>query len=151
MKIGHGDLIHGCGLQAVGMVEVPVLGDQHLVEIDNGTELHRIIGHGEVAVVAESAQLEIVAALQAMGSLPDKQGKILLSSHYLVKISNIKIFNMYEHVRVFFSGEKRSDRSLQKEGVQCNRTRNSYRRKGVGTSDWMGREQKRCTLQCQRP
>lgn len=43
-------------------------------------------------------------------------------------------------------GEKRSDKSLQKEGGQRNRTRNSYRRKSVGTSDWMGRERKRFTL-----
>lgn len=76
LKIGHGDLIHGCGLQDVGTLELPVTGVQHLPEIDNGMELHRIIGHGEMEVVAESAQLEIVAALQVMGSLPDKQGKL---------------------------------------------------------------------------
>lgn len=57
------------------MLGLPALGDQHQQEIDNGMELHRTIVHGEMAVVAESAQLEIVAALQAMGSLQDKQGK----------------------------------------------------------------------------
>lgn len=46
----------------------------------------------------------------------------------------------------FFLGEKRSDKSLQKEGGQCIRTRNSYRRKGDGTNDWMWRERKRCSL-----
>lgn len=56
------------------MLELPALGEQHLLETDNGMELHRTIGHGGMSVVAESAQLEIVAALQAMGSLQDKQG-----------------------------------------------------------------------------
>jgi len=57
------------------MLGLPVLGEQRLQEIDNGMELHQTIGHGEMGAVAESAQLEIVAALQAMGSLQDKQGK----------------------------------------------------------------------------
>lgn len=79
-------------MQAVGMAGLPALGQQHRPEIDNGMESHRTIGHGEMeVVVAESAQLEIVAALQTMGSLQDKQGEF----------SNVKLDYVFVIYRTF--------------------------------------------------
>jgi len=70
----------------------------------------------------------------------------LFSSNYEIHKLVHSIIYLRCVIFFFFLGEKRSDKSLQKEGGQRNRTRNSYRRKGAGTNDWMGRERKRCIL-----
>lgn len=67
------------------MLELPALGEQRLLEVDNGMESHQIIDHGEMVGAAESAQLEIVAALQAMENFQDKQGMLKKKIYFYVR------------------------------------------------------------------